>query len=475
MDDLVRDFLVESGENLDRLDQELVQLESDPSSRDLLSSIFRTIHTIKGSCGFLGFAKLEKVAHAGESLLSRLRDGKLLLNAEITSGLLAMVDAVRKMLAEIKTTEQDGKEDYASLIENLTRLLQQVKEDSVPDQSSAPRPPVRKSAWGRRPLSSTGRENWRPVGRARLRASRRYRYCVVRAGKRRPAAAAREPARAGNERGAEATLEALSRGATDYVTKPSNTDIESTFHRISDELIPKIKAFCHVPASLPVVGTRQPVLLPPKVTLQTRKAPTAATRVHVVAIGVSTGGPEALAKVLPALPAKFPVPVVIAQHMPPIFTSLLASRLSAKSSLPVRECRAGEPLLPGCVWIAPGDYHMVVNDESGVVRLRVHQGPRENFCRPSVDVLFRSVAHIYGAKTLAVILTGMGQDGFKGCEELVAAGARVIVQDEATSVVWGMPGFVARAGLAEKILPLDQIGPEIVRRVAGQAMQVHAT
>src|SRR6266705_1087172 len=148
MDDLVRDFLVESGENLDRLDQELVQLESDPSSRDLLSSIFRTIHTIKGSCGFLGFANLEKVAHAGESLLSRLRDGKLLLNAEITSGLLSMVDAVRKMLAEIKTTEQDGKEDYASLIENLARLLQQVKEDSVPDQSSAPRPPVRKSAGG---------------------------------------------------------------------------------------------------------------------------------------------------------------------------------------------------------------------------------------------------------------------------------------------------------------------------------------
>ncbi len=124
---------------------------------------------------------------------------------------------------------------------------------------------------------------------------------------------------------------------------------------------------------------------------------------------------------------------------------------------------------------APGDYHMVVYDESGVVRLRVHQGPPENFCRPSVDVLFRSVAHIYGAKTLAVILTGMGQDGFKGCEELVAGGARIIVQDEATGVVWGMPGVVARAGLAEKILLLDQIGSEIVRRVAGPAMQVHAT
>src|SRR5438477_5354886 len=200
MDDLVRDLLVESGENLDRLDQELVQLESDPSSRDLLSSIFRTIHTIKGSCGFLGFAKLEKVAHAGESLLSRLRDGKLSLNAEITSGLLAMVDAVRQMLAEIKTTEQDGKEDYAGLIENLARLLQQdvgatpaaggqpepadasqkpaaqeeptaaagaqeqaptldkVKEDSPPDQSPTSRPPLRKPAGGDGRYRQAGRK-----------------------------------------------------------------------------------------------------------------------------------------------------------------------------------------------------------------------------------------------------------------------------------------------------------------------------
>src|SRR6266436_5832444 len=124
MDDLVRDFLVETGENLDRLDQELVQLESDPSSRDLLSSIFRTIHTIKGSCGFLGFANLEKVAHAGESLLSRLRDGKLSLVPELTSGLLSMVDAIRTILSEIQSSGQDGKEDYPDLIENLSRLQQ---------------------------------------------------------------------------------------------------------------------------------------------------------------------------------------------------------------------------------------------------------------------------------------------------------------------------------------------------------------
>jgi len=147
MDDIVKDFLVESNENLDRLDQELVKLESDPSSRELLSSIFRTIHTIKGSCGFLGFAKLEKVAHAGENLLSRLRDGKLLLNAEITSGLLAMVDAVRHMLAQIQATERDGEEDYADLLEQLKHLQQPGMEREsglapVPALSPEPTPPA---------------------------------------------------------------------------------------------------------------------------------------------------------------------------------------------------------------------------------------------------------------------------------------------------------------------------------------------
>jgi len=129
----------------------------------------------------------------------------------------------------------------------------------------------------------------------------------------------------------------------------------------------------------------------------------------------------------------------------------------------VRECVSGEAVAAGRAVIAPGDFHMVVQQEVGAVRLRTHQGPRENFCRPSVDVLFRSIAQVYGERALAVVLTGMGQDGLKGCEMLRAAGARVYVQDEATSVVWGMPGFVARAGLADKVLPLDQIALEIVR------------
>jgi two-component system chemotaxis response regulator CheB len=149
--------------------------------------------------------------------------------------------------------------------------------------------------------------------------------------------------------------------------------------------------------------------------------------------------------------------------MPPTFTSLLAKRLSQRCAIPVKECESGETLKPGCVYLAPGDFHMIVSREDGVIRLRVHQEAKENFCRPSVDVLFRSVATVYGAKALGIILTGMGQDGVRGCEALQQIGARIFVQDEASSVVWGMPGFVARAGLADKILPLDQIGPEIMR------------
>lgn len=269
------------------------------------------------------------------------------------------------------------------------------------------------------------------------------------------------------ERGASVTLEALSLGATDYVTKPSNVDMAGTLAAISRELIPKIRALCHLPEMFaPATSAKpgaqtSPIVVAPRLRLL--------SPVQVVGIGVSTGGPDALARVLPTFPANFPVPIVIAQHMPPIFTSLLAARLSAKSALPVRECVSGQPLTPGCAVIAPGDFHMVAVQGEGIVLLKTHQGPKENFCRPSVDVLFQSIARIYGSRALAVVLTGMGQDGLKGCEALRALGARIYVQDEASSIVWGMPGFVARSGLADKILPLDQIGTEIVRATALQS------
>jgi two-component system chemotaxis response regulator CheB len=191
--------------------------------------------------------------------------------------------------------------------------------------------------------------------------------------------------------------------------------------------------------------------------------------VDVVAIGVSTGGPTALAEVLPRIAADFPVPIVIVQHMPPLFTKLLADRLDKRCSLRVEEGRPGAVLLPGTIWIAPGDWHMTVERASGSVVLRTHQGAQENSCRPAVDVLFRSVASVYGPRVLAVVLTGMGQDGLRGCEHVREAGGQVIVQDQATSVVWGMPGYVAEAGLAHRVLPLDGIAAEIARRAVRPA------
>ena len=267
------------------------------------------------------------------------------------------------------------------------------------------------------------------------------------------------------ERGAAVTLEALALGATDYVTKPSNIDGAATLETITRELIPKIRALCRLPAERGSVGSEPQPPVPPRLF---PPVPRLLSPVQIVVIGVSTGGPDALARVLPALPAEFPVPLLIAQHMPAIFTAMLASRLASRSALPVRECSSGESLQPGCAILAPGDFHMVLQQFDGVSRLVTHQGPRENFCRPSVDVLFRSVAAVYGGRTLAVILTGMGQDGLKGCEMLRMQGARIYVQDEASSVVWGMPGFVAKAGLADKILPLDRIAEEITRATTMQ-------
>lgn len=259
------------------------------------------------------------------------------------------------------------------------------------------------------------------------------------------------------ERGAEATLDALSLGATDYFAKPnSGTGLEASLQVIRDELIPEIKALCRRGADRVAAAVVPPAL---------GAAPPGAGLVEVVAIVTSTGGPNALAEVFTALPAQFPVPIVIVQHMPPMFTRLLAERLSAQSPIKVEEGRSGGLLHPGHAWIAPGNFHMIVVRNAGQVRLLLNQDPPENSCRPAGDVLLRSVAQTFGPRSLTVVLTGMGQDGLRGCEAVRAAGGQVIAQDEATSVVWGMPGFVAKAGLADRVMPLAMIAPEVVRRV----------
>ena len=194
--------------------------------------------------------------------------------------------------------------------------------------------------------------------------------------------------------------------------------------------------------------------------------------IEIVAIGGSTGGPNALAELLPQFSNDFPVPIVIVQHMPPIFTKCLGERLSAQSHIHVQEGRSGDLVQAGYAWIAPGDNHMVLKRQgTHVVVLAMNQDPPENSCRPAVDVLFRSVSQTYGAGVLAVVLTGMGHDGRRGAQVIREAGGQVIAQDEASSVVWGMPGAVVRAGLAQRELPLSQIAHEITRKVgAGHAL-----
>jgi two-component system chemotaxis response regulator CheB len=261
------------------------------------------------------------------------------------------------------------------------------------------------------------------------------------------------------EHGAAATLDALSLGASDYATKPSNSGTPAAaIERIRSELIPKIKALCGIIVPLkplPLQGCRSPVKA------RVRANP----QIKIVAIGTSTGGPNALAEVLPRIPNDFPVPIVVVQHMPPIFTRLLAERLTSRSAISVEEGRTGVVLSPGHAWIAPGNFHMQVIGTGAGLRLDVNQGPAENSCRPAVDVLFRSVAVAYGANVLGVVMTGMGADGVLGAQNIRDAGGDVIIQDEASSVVWGMPGSVQASGLADAAYPVDQLAAEITRRV----------
>lgn len=269
------------------------------------------------------------------------------------------------------------------------------------------------------------------------------------------------------ERGGQSTLEALSRGATDYVTKPANVgSVTNAKEVVKEELIRKIKALaCQLSLSRSAEHPAFIPALPRQSAITVMPSKRSANPIKIVVIGVSTGGPNALAEIIPALPVDLPVPVMIVQHMPPMFTRLLAERLDAQAPLHVVESSDGMIVERGNIYIAPGDYHLEAVRVGTEVRTRLNQDARENSCRPAVDVLFRSIVPIYGAGILAVVLTGMGQDGLHGCHQICEGGGLVIVQDQATSVVWGMPGYVAEAGLADAILPLDQIAHEITKRV----------
>jgi two-component system, chemotaxis family, protein-glutamate methylesterase/glutaminase len=265
------------------------------------------------------------------------------------------------------------------------------------------------------------------------------------------------------ERGAAITIEALTLCADDYVQKATNeASLERSIDRLRQELLPKIRQFFRFPGSTGALAT--PVAANGSIAAAALQG--LRPRPKALAIGVSTGGPTALGAVLPQLPESFPLPVLVVQHMPPLFTRFLAERLDATCSLSVTEAANGMQIAPGTIFIAPGDFHMKVATAGNGVSIHLDQSPPLNSCRPAVDALLGSLAEIYGGAILTVILTGMGQDGLRGVEVLKKKGATVLAQDEASSVVWGMPGAVVNAGLADRVLPLDQVIPEVLRRVA---------
>ncbi|GIG30649.1 chemotaxis-specific protein-glutamate methyltransferase CheB [Cellulomonas marina] len=336
------------------------------------------------------------------------------------------------------------------------------------------------------------------------------------------------------ERGAVATLEALSSGATDYVTKPANVgSVQESMRQVADHLIPKIVALTAGRVGRPVAArpggptapdprgldprgpgrpgagparagsagaaAARPGLPAPRTASAapgavpagaSAGAPAGASArgprgfalrpepaphpVRALLVGSSTGGPEALSRFFGALTAPPAVPVLVVQHMPPVFTKQLAARLDRGSVASVVEAADGMELLPGRIHVAAGDHHLEVRTSGVQAFAQLTDGPPVSYCRPSVDVLFRSAVKAYGGQLLAVVLTGMGADGRTGCEDVVTAGGTVVVQDEATSVVWGMPGAVATAGLAHRVVPLDDVAPTVERVLGAGATRVRA-
>jgi len=262
------------------------------------------------------------------------------------------------------------------------------------------------------------------------------------------------------QRGAVATLDALAAGANDYVTKPTDvTNLSESIERLERELLPKIRAHCR-----PVSPTIAPAPRVSSAAPQPRKA--SAAPFDILCIATSTGGPNALNDLFAGFTQPLPVPVAVVQHMPPMFTRLLAERLDAlPGPVRCREAADGEILQPGHAYFAPGGLHLAISRHgSDAFVARLLETPPENSCRPAADVLFRSIAET-GAHALAVVMTGMGQDGLRGCEYLSERGAVILAQDEATSVVWGMPGAVSQAGLAHAVLPLSALAGDISHRL----------
>ncbi|HEV7439095.1 MAG TPA: chemotaxis response regulator protein-glutamate methylesterase [Methylobacterium sp.] len=279
-------------------------------------------------------------------------------------------------------------------------------------------------------------------------------------------------------RNADISLKCLALGAVDYLPKPESNRGVTTSDAFRADLVERVRVFGAARArrrgpapALPGAAAALAPLPPrPAAPVALRPKARGATPPRVLLIGSSTGGPRAVGEVLEKIgaPTLRRIPVLIVQHMPPVFTAVFAEHLGARTGIPAAEGKMDEPVLPGRIYVAPGGRHMRLAGATGRdLVIRLDDGPAVNFCRPAVDVLFQDAAALYGPATLSVILTGMGSDGTNGARALVEAGGAVLAQDEATSTVWGMPGSVAKAGLAQAILPLTEIGPALRTLITG--------
>lgn len=271
--------------------------------------------------------------------------------------------------------------------------------------------------------------------------------------------------------GAETTIKALSLGAVGCISKPVAKNTSESVQQLLKELIPQVKAVAKPKAKTKAASksttTSKPVK--PRTPAPPAGRSTPNFPPNILVIGSSTGGPQALRVVLTGLPKDFPLPIMIVQHMPPMFTPLLAKHLQKDTGRPCKEATEGEAIQPNHTYVAPGDYHMVIKKRGDRMVLTLNQKEQEHFCRPSVNPLFESAAEWYGKSVLGVMLTGMGDDGIEGTQTLVERQGFMITQDEESSVVWGMPGAVAKKNLAHKILPLDEISSEILRLCSRKA------
>lgn len=263
------------------------------------------------------------------------------------------------------------------------------------------------------------------------------------------------------QEGAETTVKALALGAAECIAKPNTSSTSESIDRLTRELIPLVKALGKAKKTGPAASIVSPPPSPVVPRAGGIRRPSMPP--SIVIIGTSTGGPNALSVVVKGLPPDFALPILIVQHMPPMFTPMLAKHLQVDGKRPCREAVDLGPIERGCTYVAPGDYHMEIDKVDNRMVTRLTQNPPEHFCRPSVNPLFRTAAQWYGNRVLAVMLTGMGEDGIEGTRDVVANGGRVISQDQATSVVWGMPAAVAREHLAEEIIPLDRVASTIMR------------